>query len=158
MHFAPCRLTEVVEEVLTALRLYASDKGVTLHAQELDSLPLIQADKGRLFNALYNLVNNAIPETPSGGTVTVSGQEETNTSFVRISVVDTGQGMPPDIRNRLFTKETISHKVGGTGLGTKIVKDVVDSHGGTITVESQQGQGTIFTIRLPIHAPSNEGA
>ena len=156
LHLAPCRIADVAEEVLTALRLFASDKGVTLHVQELDALPLIQADKGRLFNALYNLVNNAIPETPPDGTVTIGGQEEENSSFVRISVVDTGQGMPPDTRNRLFTKETISHKIGGTGLGTKIVKDVIDSHGGTITVESQPGKGTAFTIRLPIHATSNK--
>ena len=71
---------------------------------------------------------------------------------VMISVVDTGNGMPPEIRDSLFTNETISQKVGGTGLGTKIVKDVVDVHGGTITVESEQGNGTTFTIQLPVNA------
>ena len=68
-----------------------------------------------------------------------------------IRVADTGGGMPSDIRDRLFTKGAISGKPGGTGLGTRIVKDVVDAHGGTITVESEQGKGTTFTMELPIH-------
>jgi len=69
-----------------------------------------------------------------------------------VSVIDTGRGMPPDVRDRLFTKRAISTKPGGTGLGTKIVKDVVDAHGGTIWVESELGTGTKIHIRLP-HAP-----
>ena len=154
LRFAPCQIASVAEEVFASLRLYACDKRVTLHAQELHSLPLIYADKSRLFNALYNLVNNAIPETPSGGTVTVGGHEDPDPSIVTLTVADTGNGMPPEICDRLFTKEAISLKIGGTGLGTKIVKDVVDAHGGTISVESEQGKGTLFTIHLPIHGPS----
>jgi signal transduction histidine kinase len=57
--------------------------------------------------------------------------------------------MPPEIRESLFTARTISRKAGGTGLGTKIVKDVVDAHGGQISVESVQGKGTTFRIALP---------
>jgi signal transduction histidine kinase len=60
--------------------------------------------------------------------------------------------MPPEIRDRLFTKHVKSTKQGGTGLGSKIVKDVVDAHGGTIWVESELGAGTKIHIRLP-HAP-----
>ncbi|NIV95189.1 hypothetical protein GWN42_20955, partial [candidate division KSB1 bacterium] len=67
-----------------------------------------------------------------------------------ILVADTGRGMPSEIRDRLFTKAAISGKPGGTGLGCKIVKDVVDAHGGTITVDSEQGKGTTFTMELPI--------
>jgi signal transduction histidine kinase len=62
--------------------------------------------------------------------------------------------MPPEVRDRLFTKRVISTKPGGTGLGTKIVKDVVDAHGGTIWVESELGVGTTIHIRLP-HAPKD---
>jgi signal transduction histidine kinase len=58
--------------------------------------------------------------------------------------------MPREVLEKLFTKEAISTKVGGTGLGTKIVKDVVDVHGGQITVDSKEGVGTTFHIRLPI--------
>ncbi len=146
----------IVQEVFESLRLYGIEKGVSLHTQELDSLPLIHADENRLFSALYNLVNNAIPETPHGGSITIGGRVGSDQTTVMISVADTGNGMPPEIRDSLFTNETISQKVGGTGLGTKIVKDVVDVHGGTITVESEQGNGTTFTIHLPVNADSEE--
>ena len=69
---------------------------------------------------------------------------------IGISVKDSGPGMPQDIRDSLFTNEVISRKAGGTGLGTKIVKDAIDSHKGTITVESELGRGTTFHITLPI--------
>jgi len=153
--FTPCQISLIVQGVLESLRLYSIENGVFLHTQGLDSLPLIHADQNRLFNALYNLVNNAIPETPHGGSITVGGRVGSDQTTVMLSVADTGNGMPPEIRDSLFTKETISQKVGGTGLGTKIVKDVVDVHGGTITVESEQGKGTTFTIQLPVNATSH---
>ena len=70
-----------------------------------------------------------------------------------LSVEDTGRGMPPEVRESLFTPRAISRKAGGTGLGTKIVKDVIDVHGGRITVDSEEGVGTTVHIRLPIKPP-----
>ena len=61
--------------------------------------------------------------------------------------------MSDDVRQSLFTSQTISRKAGGTGLGTKIVKDVVDAHGGLITVDSKEGFGTTFSIQLPLEGP-----
>jgi len=150
IRFAPCQVSEVVKGVFEILRFYATEKGISLHTQGLDALPPIHADENRLFNALYNLVNNAIPETPVGGSVTVTGAEGSDGTTVVISVIDTGKGMSPEIRDRLFTKEAISGKAGGTGLGTKIVKDMVDAHAGTVSVQSEQGKGTTFTIQIPI--------
>jgi signal transduction histidine kinase len=69
---------------------------------------------------------------------------------VKLSVWDTGRGMPPEVRESLFTQGAMSRKRGGTGLGTKIVKDVVDAHGGRITVDSEEGVGTTFHMTLPI--------
>jgi len=69
---------------------------------------------------------------------------------LHITVADTGKGMPPEIRDTLFTPVAKSSKRGGTGLGTKIVKDVVDAHNGKISVESQLGIGTTFHIYLPL--------
>ncbi len=151
--FGSCSVESVVRSVFEALTLYAKEGAVALHAEGLESLPLIHADESRLFNALYNLVNNAIPETPRDGSVTVRGGVDGDGRHVIISVVDTGRGMPAEVRDSLFTYKATSRKRGGTGLGTKIVKDVVDAHGGTITVDSQEGVGTTFRIRLPVEQP-----
>ncbi len=152
LEFSACDVTQVVSNVFRSLGKMAQDKSVKLATENLELLPLIVADQRRLYNAIFNLINNAIPEVPPGGSVTVSGQPPTSEGAIVISVIDTGKGMPPDIRDRLFTKRVISTKPGGTGLGTKIVKDVVDAHGGTIWVESEPGTGTKIHIRLP-HAP-----
>ena len=98
----------------------------------------------------YNLINNAIPEVPSGGTVTVRGKTLSHEGAIVVSVIDTGRGMMPEIRDRLFTKGVVSTKPGGTGLGTKIVKDVVDAHGGKVWVESELDKGTTVHVLLPM--------
>ncbi|MEW6246870.1 MAG: HAMP domain-containing sensor histidine kinase [Nitrospirota bacterium] len=151
--FAPCQVAAVVESVFKTLHWLAQEQGVTLQVKELDHLPPIVADERRLFNAFYNLVNNAIPEVQPGGSVTISGRTEDDGKHILISVADTGRGIPPDVLRTLFTPRTISRKAGGTGLGTKIVKDVVDAHGGEVTVDSQVGVGTTFHLRLPLQPP-----
>jgi signal transduction histidine kinase len=148
--FAPCRVAAVVDQVIQSLRLPAEEKGISLQSVGLDALPELLADERRLFNAFYNLVNNAIPEVSAGGSITVSGQDDPAGKGVLVSVADTGRGMPPDVRDSLFTAYAKSRKAGGTGLGTKIVKDVVDAHGGKITVDSTVGVGTTFFIHLPL--------
>jgi signal transduction histidine kinase len=151
--FAPCRIADIVANVYATLRVLADERKVALHAEGLEILPVIRADESRLFNAIYNLVNNAIPEVPSGGSVTVKGYTDKARKNIVVSVVDTGKGMSPEVRDSLFTYQAISRKIGGTGLGTKIVKDVVDAHGGSITVESTEGVGTAFHITLSVDGP-----
>jgi len=152
LDFSACEVAGVVSNVFRSLGILAQERHVRLLTENLELLPLIVADQRRLYSAFYNLINNAIPEVPAGGSVTVCGQSPTSEGSIVVSVIDSGGGMRPDVRDRLFTKRTISTKPGGTGLGTKIVKDVVDAHGGTIWVESELGAGTKIHIRLP-HAP-----
>jgi signal transduction histidine kinase len=83
----------------------------------------------------------------------VRGRADVSSDAVLLLVEDTGQGMPTEIRDSLFTARAISRKAGGTGLGTKIVKDVVDAHGGRISVASTEGVGTTFQIRIPLAPP-----
>jgi signal transduction histidine kinase len=149
-HFTPCAVAGVVDDVLRTLGVLAQEKSIALHAARLGALPLIMADERRLYSAFYNLVNNAISAVPEGGSITVTGRADPDTSAVFVSVIDTGRGMPPDIRDRLFSARAISTKTEGTGLGTKIVKDVIDAHNGQITVESAVGAGTSFHLRLPL--------
>ena len=152
--FEPCVIGKIAESVVKSLRSAAEQRQVTLRMEGLQGLPAIAGDEARLYSLLYNLVNNAIPEVPPRGLVTISGFHEAGDDFIRLRVVDTGNGMSAEIRDHLFTNRLVSNKTGGTGLGTKIVKDVVEMHGGRITVESEPGRGTTFEIRLPIDGPA----
>lgn len=151
--FVLCRVADIVGSVVKILGFVADEKGIALRTEGLDALPAVLADRRRLYSAFYNLINNAIPEVPSGGTVTVRGRLADTGDTLLLSVSDTGRGMPKDIRDSLFSARAISRKAGGTGLGTRIVKDVVDAHGGRITVASQEGVGTTFLIHLPLQPP-----
>ncbi len=152
-YFVSCQISKIVEGVVKSLHVLAKEKGVAFYRKDLDTLPLIQADEKRVFTALYNLVSNAIPEVPHGGSITISGRTNTELQMLELVVTDTGKGMPPEVRERLFTTNAISTKAGGTGLGTKIVKDVLDVHQGSIRVESEVGVGTSFNISLPLNRP-----
>jgi signal transduction histidine kinase len=116
-------------------------------------------DPERVYNALYNLVDNAASETPEGGTITIAIAKAHNPEIggdvVSLSVSDTGKGISEDVRHRLFTDHMVSTKPGGTGLGTRIVKNVVDAHGGRIWVESEPGHGATFTMHLPLESKTN---
>jgi signal transduction histidine kinase len=129
----------------------AHDAQIDLLADLDASLPKVEFDHKLIYNALYNLTNNAIPETPEGGRVTLRTRAliDQESSFL-VEVSDTGRGMLPEVRDRLFTDETVSTKPGGTGLGTRIVADVVRRHKGHIAVQSEPGAGTTFTLLLPV--------
>ena len=151
LELAPCHIADVISNVYKTLGMMAQDRQVSLKTENLERLPLIVGDERRLYNAFYNLVNNAIPEVPVGGSVTVRGTHDPSADTITVSVVDTGRGMSSEVRDRLFTTRTLSSKPGGTGLGTKIIKDVVQAHRGTIWVESALGCGAAFHLTLPIH-------
>lgn len=150
LEFCACEVSSIVSNVFRSLGVLAQERSITLATENLELLPLIVVDSRRLYNAIYNLINNAIPEVSPGGSVTVRGKTLPDEGAIVISVIDTGRGMPPEVRDRLFTKGAISTKPGGTGLGTKVVKDVVDAHGGKVWVESELGKGTKIHILLPL--------
>ena len=150
LEFSACEVAGIVSNVFRSLGILAQEKHVRLLTENLELLPLIVADQRRLYSTFFNLINNAIPEVPAGGSVTVRGKLLTAEGAIVVSVIDTGGGMPPEVRDRLFTKRAISTKPGGTGLGTKIVKDVIDAHGGKIWAESELGAGTKIHIQLPL--------
>ena len=150
-NFALCSVGQVILDVFQTLQGLARKKQITLRTDGLESLPEFHADERRLYNAFYNLINNAIPETPPGGSITVRGHLDQDTGGIALAVVDTGRGMPSEVRAQLFSAKAISTKKGGTGLGTKIIKDVVDAHKGKIWVESESGVGTTFHLRFPLN-------
>ena len=153
--FVPCQIAKIAESVEMTLRPLVRQKDISLRLEGLNTLPPIMADETRLYSAFYNLTHNAVHEVPPQGSITIHGELDAATESVVIRFQDTGPGMPSEIRDCLFTTGAVSRKVGGTGLGMKIIKDAVDAHGGVISVQSQLGRGTTFEIRLPIHAPTS---
>ena len=148
---------KTILRVLQSLRASATKREVTLHAEGDEALETVY-DGPRLYNAVYNLVNNALPETPAGGRVTVTVALDADPAFYTVSVCDTGAGMPADVRESLFTDSARSTKPGGTGLGTRIVRRIVEQHGGTPSVASAPGEGTTITLRLPQQPPPSSAS
>jgi signal transduction histidine kinase len=156
-HFEPCQIAKIAESVGRTLHMLLQQKRIHFRMEDLNTLPTIRADHKRLYSLLYNLAHNAIPEVPPDGAITIRGQYTAGAETIHLTVEDTGNGMPEEIRARLFTGRTASRKAGGTGLGMKIVKDVVDAHEGKIEVQSREGCGTTFLITLPLQPRGNAG-
>ena len=155
--FETANLNETAREVVQTLRLVAENKDIHLTLDLDPGLPPAEFDRKKMDTALYNLVNNAIPATPAGGAITVRTRgPRAGEDTLLVEVQDTGRGMPDHVRARLFTDEAISTKPGGTGLGTRIVAGVVKHHDGTITVSSEPGQGTTFSVRLPLRRRASD--
>jgi signal transduction histidine kinase len=149
--FEEADLNELVLEVARPLFMMADKTNVHLHLDLDHDLPRAEFDRKQMYNALYNLGNNAISATPDSGSVTLrTRQPEPGEDTLLVEVEDTGQGMPKHVRERLFTDAVVSTKPGGTGLGTRIVAGVVRRHNGTITVQSEPGKGSTFSIWLPL--------
>jgi two-component system nitrogen regulation sensor histidine kinase NtrY len=146
----PTDVNEVVGRVLDLYRPRAN--GVALEADLAPGLPPVPADADLLARALGNLMGNAFDAMAAGGVLRVRTAPEPE--GVRIEVEDTGPGLTDDQRTRLFTPYYTT-KRGGTGLGLAIVQGIVSDHGGRIQVRSNPGEGTTFTLLLPIvHPPA----
>jgi signal transduction histidine kinase len=149
----PASPADLVTTVTAASAQQAAERGLALKANIAPNLPLINIDEHRIGQALRNLVANAIAHTPAGGQVSVSASVEGEN--VAIKVQDTGEGIAPEHLPFIFERfyrgdPSRSRATGGSGLGLAITKQWVEAHGGTITVESELGKGTTFTIALPI--------
>ncbi|MEW6605222.1 MAG: HAMP domain-containing sensor histidine kinase, partial [Thermoproteota archaeon] len=112
----------------------------------------IVADRGRLNQVLANLLDNAVNFTDKG-MITVTLQHGRDLGFIEVSVADTGKGIDPAIRPRLFEKfVTKSEKAKGTGLGLYLCKAIVEAHGGKIWADDNVGRGAVFAFTLPANA------
>ncbi len=147
----PVQLNLLIREVGQQQMGDLRTKNLSLSVDLDDHLPEIMGDEGQFDRVLWNLVGNAIKFTPMGGNITVMSRLENGR--VCVSVKNTGMGIPKDELPLLFSEFRRlkgTAKIEGTGLGLFIVKTVVEAHGGTVNVESTEGQGTTFSIRFPI--------
>jgi signal transduction histidine kinase len=136
------------------MQLRASSQGRVLSTQFPEDLPTIAADRASLSEVFGNLIDNAIKYSYEGGVINVTAK--VNGDFVEVAVQDNGIGMPENVVSNLFQKFYRSHRsretVAGTGIGLYISRAIVESHGGNISVRSQDGHGSTFTVSIPIYS------
>jgi len=141
-------LIPILEEILQLLRPQI-ERGKIKVKKEFDPLPLITVDREQIKQVILNLLLNAVQAMPKGGLLTLGGHVWESDGWIRLSVQDSGIGIPAEDLNKLFDP-FFSTKEGGVGLGLSIAHRIVDQHHGKIEVESAPGKGTLFTVCLPI--------
>ena len=144
----------IVNEAMARLRAAAEQQGISLELT-LSADPRVRGDRRQLTSAVFNLVDNAVKFSPPGATVSVDVEQSDD--LVTISVTDHGVGIPARDLDRVFERfyrvdRARSRGTGGTGLGLAIVRHVASNHGGDITVSSKEGEGSVFSLVLPVHS------
>lgn len=149
----PLRLDELVKETIAGMQTVAKKRRIRLVEQPTQRLPPVAADKSMITQAVKNLVSNAIKYSPERTTVTVSTSLEAEA--VRLSVEDRGYGIPAEARDRVWEKfyrvvrEGQEKDEESTGLGLSFVREVVEQHGGSVDLQSEEGRGSKFSFTLP---------
>ena len=144
---------ELIKQTVGGLQAQATTKGLSVSVDLPDKLPLVNIDSPRISQVLRNLLENALAHTAEGDAITVTAAQQGN--WLEVSVTDTGEGIPaedlPNIFERFYrVDKSRARTTGGSGLGLTITKRLVEAHGGTITVESEQGKGSRFSFTLPV--------
>jgi signal transduction histidine kinase len=155
-------LGPLVSQVLSEIEVARADRGVAVSSDVPTDLPPAWADRERVHQVLFNLVDNAVRYTPAGGAVTVRAQRQNGS--VEVEVHDTGVGIPAEHLPRLFERfyrvDTSRSRgaEGGTGIGLAIARSVVEAHGGHIHADSRPGEGSTFTFDIPVAAGDRRDA
>lgn len=154
----PTDLMSCIQAAIDTIRPAATTKSITIDVEFDPMLGFVASDPDRLQQIVWNLLSNAVKFTPAGGRVTIELKRVS--SFAQIIVRDTGKGIPPDFLPHVFDRfrqadATTTRTQGGLGLGLAIVRNLVELHGWTIQVDSAgEGQGTTFTVQLPLLSAS----
>ncbi len=155
--FAPLDLGELVREVVDVLRVLAEERGQDLRVFVHGNVA-VHGDRTTLRQAIFNLVDNAIKYTPREGSIRVDVRARGDAEAA-IEIADSGPGIAPEHRQRIFERFyrielDRSRATGGAGLGLPIARWAIDLHGGTIQLETEEGKGSTFGIRIPRGASS----
>lgn len=149
-------LNDVVDTALELLDYSLRVDNVEVCLQRADNLPMLWADAHQLQQVVVNLTTNAyqaMHDHPGPRRLRVTTWTDAEQSQVYLEVADTGPGIPPEIRTRIFEPFFTTKAPGaGTGLGLSLCQGMIESHKGTLTVDSQPGQGAIFRVQLPVEA------
>ncbi len=153
------RIELLVQKMITEFGFMSFTKNITIKSEIQRDVPGLYADKYRIIQVLYNLMDNAVKFTPANGTITVSVYTRPNS--ICISVRDTGDGIPEEHLKSIFksfeqVSPSLTRKSGGMGLGLSISKRIVEAHRGDISVRSKLNEGAEFVFCLPLAAGSGE--
>ena len=153
---APLQIETVLSQVLEGSQAQATEKGIQITADVSPGLPPVCLPPEQAKSIWMNLISNAIKYTPSGGQVTVRLHQQDGNLLGEVQ--DSGIGIPEEARDSLFTeffraRNAKALGIPGTGLGLAIIKQIIEKAGGNIWVESQAGQGSTFSFRLPVAIP-----
>lgn len=155
-HLRPTPLQDIIDEVLSLYDSVAERKGVALHVANSANLTVV-VDPDMTSTVLRNLFNNALKFTPADGEVRIAVlPPSAGENVVGIAITDTGEGITPTVQANLFTPDAGKAKPGtwgerGLGLGLPICKKLAERQGGSISVDSEVGRGSTFTLYLPAH-------
>jgi signal transduction histidine kinase len=148
-------LSELVEMACQMTAQRAAATGVQLHSNVSDTVPSISGDFKRLAQALHQLLDNACKFSESGSEVFIEPQISEDEEYILLSVTDRGIGIPDEEHDRIFERfyqvdGSPSRRYGGTGLGLALVKEIAEGHNGWVELDSTLGEGSTFTIGLPL--------
>jgi signal transduction histidine kinase len=142
-------INDIVTACVSLTQKQAAFKDISIANYLAGDLPRMPVDKGQIEQALINLIINAVEATQAGGHIRVSTNMSATKGYVDIIVADTGEGISEERLRQIFDP-FFTTKENGTGLGLAITHGIIEQHGGTIAASSVVGQGTRFTITLPI--------
>lgn len=148
----PLDIALLISRVLALLETEAAQRGITLKWNSPEgSFPQVEGDETMLHRAILNLCKNSLEAMDNGGTLSVDVRTKAagDSPAMIVSVHDTGPEIPEEIRSKIFNP-FFTTKSEGTGLGLALVHQIIDSHGGSVTFSSQEGQGTTFLVSLPM--------
>ena len=152
----PTQVNQVIENTLSLVENQADFHNILIIKEFDSSIPMIALDANQMQQVLMNIILNAADAMPNGGTLTVKSSLSLEDNFVEVRIADAGCGIPKEMIDRIYdpfftTKESKK----GTGLGLAVSYGIIKKHQGFILVESEEGKGTTFTIRLPVNPPEN---
>jgi two-component system sensor histidine kinase BaeS len=143
LHKDPTDLAALVHDTAESFGTQAEGKGVVLSAEGAGEAPQVEVDPARIRQVIGNLLSNSIRHTPAGGVIKVSV-----VAPATVTVSDTGEGIPPELLPHVFERFAKGPNSTGSGLGLAIARDIVQAHGGSLTVSSELGLGTTATVVL----------
>ncbi|MDA8099160.1 MAG: ATP-binding protein [Nitrospiraceae bacterium] len=147
----------VVEQALASLRDMPDRQRIVIERTAGAIIPRVQVDELQIEQAVYNVLKNAVEAMPDGGRLRIGTSWEEETGRITVRIQDSGSGIKPADRNRVF-QAFYTTKDSGTGLGLSIVEGVLKNHGGTIEIEQPDGGGTIVTLRIPARSVGKDGS